>query len=136
LRFYLDFCAKYGFDSADKSNLLHFNAKPRDKGRTEWKRWQAHLGVVLCFNRPASLQVSTANREALQPVQEHLPRRTIGVQKKVQWLEVNVFLFLMGLIFQSLINREVHNTMDDEGQTSLAICLDDRRCEGPLPACE
>jgi len=47
LRFYLDFCAKYGFDPANGSSFRQFNTKLQDKGQVEWKRRQAHEAIVL-----------------------------------------------------------------------------------------
>ena len=62
LRFYLDFCAKYGFDSTDKSSFRHFNAKLRAKGQTEWKRRQARQGVVLYFQVLAGIGAERADQ--------------------------------------------------------------------------
>jgi len=49
----------------------------------------------------------------------------------VHRIEANLFLFFIALVIQSLIEREVRNTMDDEGQTSLAIYPEDR--DAPRP---
>jgi transposase len=51
--------------------------------------------------------------------------------KKVHRIEANLFLFFIALVIQSLIEREVRNTMDDEGQTSLPIYPEDR--DAPRP---
>lgn len=51
--------------------------------------------------------------------------------KKVHRVEANLFLFFIALVIQSLIEREVRNRMDDEGQTSLAIYPEDR--DAPRP---
>lgn len=47
LRFYLDFCAKYGFDPAIGSSFRQFNTKLQDKGQEEWKRRQLFPAKVL-----------------------------------------------------------------------------------------
>ena len=47
LRFYLDFCTKYGFESLAASSFSRFNNKLRDKGQAEWKRRQAFQAVEL-----------------------------------------------------------------------------------------
>ena len=51
--------------------------------------------------------------------------------KKVHRVEANLFLFFIALVIQSLIEREVRNRMDDEGQTSLAIYPEDRDSTRP-----
>ena len=51
--------------------------------------------------------------------------------KKVQRVEANLFLFFIALVIQSLIEREVRNRMDAEGQNALAIYPEDR--DAPRP---
>jgi transposase len=51
--------------------------------------------------------------------------------KKVHRVEANLFLFFIALVIQSLIEREVRNRMDDEGQTGLTIYPEDR--DAPRP---
>ena len=48
-RFYLDFCHKYGFESADRNSFLEFNNKLRDKRQSEWLRRQAHDAISLYY---------------------------------------------------------------------------------------
>jgi len=45
LRYYLDFCVKYGFDPSDEASFPRFNAKLREKGQAEWKRRKAFRAV-------------------------------------------------------------------------------------------
>lgn len=55
LRFYLDFCAKYGFAENNRGTFRHFNLKLQEKGQMEWQRRQAHEAVKVYFrmsNRP------------------------------------------------------------------------------------
>jgi hypothetical protein len=47
LRYYLDFCTKYGFDPADEASFPPFSAKLREKGQAEWKRRQAFQAIRL-----------------------------------------------------------------------------------------
>lgn len=47
LRFYLDFCSKYGFEPTVGTSFRPFNAKLLEKGQAEWKRRQAHQAVAL-----------------------------------------------------------------------------------------
>ena len=74
LRFYLDFCAKYGFDSNIGSSFRKFNAKLRDKGQDEWRRRQAHEAVVLYIhevvgnNTELSLQHDKEGKRETTPV--------------------------------------------------------------------
>jgi transposase len=51
--------------------------------------------------------------------------------KKVHRVEANMLLFFIALVIQSLIEREVRNRMDDEGQSGLAIYPEDR--DAPRP---
>ncbi len=51
--------------------------------------------------------------------------------KKVHRVEANMFLFFIALVIQSLLEREVRNKMDDEGQTSLAIYPEERDASRP-----
>ncbi len=49
LRFYFDFCQKYGFDPHDKYSFPEFNKKLRSKNQSETLRRQAHHAVTLYF---------------------------------------------------------------------------------------
>ncbi|MCP4376597.1 MAG: transposase, partial [bacterium] len=51
--------------------------------------------------------------------------------KKVHRIEANMFLFFIALVIQSLIEREVRNKMDDEGQTTLAVYPEERDTPRP-----
>ena len=51
--------------------------------------------------------------------------------KKVHRIEANMFLFFIALAIQSLIEREVRNKMDDEGQRCLAVYPEERDTSRP-----
>lgn len=50
LRFYLDFCHKYGMDPANAVSLSAFEEKLRSKGRAPWMRLQAGEAVTLFWS--------------------------------------------------------------------------------------
>ena len=62
LRFYLDFCTKYGFEPLAASSFPHFNTKLQDKGQAEWKRRQAFRAVELY--RHSALKGRSGNDDA------------------------------------------------------------------------
>lgn len=53
LRFYLDFCHKYSFDSVSKYRFPAFNKKLMEKNQSEVLRRQAHHAVSLYFQIPS-----------------------------------------------------------------------------------
>lgn len=91
LRFYLDFCGKYGFRVLDPGSLSHFDEKLSSKNQSEWQRRQARHAVRLFLamvgaQQHSGVTVSPSLRDAaagdgvpLQgPVSEHSAQLKFG----------------------------------------------------------
>jgi integron integrase len=50
LRFYLDFCHKYGHEAADRASFSAFAQKLQSKGQAPWQRQQAHRAVSIYWS--------------------------------------------------------------------------------------
>ena len=58
LRYYLDFCHKYGFPHAQRESLSPFLQKLQEKKQSEWQQQQTTHAVSLCitsFFRPGGI---------------------------------------------------------------------------------
>ena len=78
LRYYLDFCHKYGFENSKKQGLSHFIKKLQDKRQTSKQQKSATLAISLYYEiKPSKTdheiasgkndQLSSPNKEFLKP---------------------------------------------------------------------
>jgi len=51
LRYYLDFCQKYGFKPSDTKSLPHFIKKLKEKKQTDLQQKQAADAIYIYLNR-------------------------------------------------------------------------------------
>ena len=53
LRYYLDFCQKYGLPPTDRRSFSAFDGKLREKNQSDDQRHQAHQAMALSPGHPA-----------------------------------------------------------------------------------
>jgi len=84
LRFYLDFCQKYGFDPNDKYSFPQFNKKLESKNQSEELRKQAHHAVTLYFRSMTQQSGVNSNQNAQVGTYQPVPIRTNRVQSNAE----------------------------------------------------
>lgn len=79
LRFYLDFCQKYGFDQRDRNSFHHYNNKLQEKNQPESLRHQAHHAVKLYFQMMSiSSKVAKVSERRTAPAKVKLSGKKVN----------------------------------------------------------
>ena len=115
LRYYLDFCHKYGFDPSVSSSFGPFSEKLREKKQADWARKQAYEPVSLYY----------------EVIAARVERITDNTSRKRAHSYSNVRQARAGSPRSTASNKPLGNNASEDAQSSLAVAEKRSTYAGP-----